>query len=174
MPRYTCSATVDLTYFRSRRVLGPSCDNIIASRNAGMMTTEKVATDRLRFDVEVADAGYEIFSWPGAARFDANQLKEIGDGGPIGTRPFASFLGDIFTNKGAMFTYDGEKKLNGRRLLEYRFRVPESASHYKVGTLGIYNVVAYDGRFWLDLESANLVRLEVRTAQLPRPTGRFR
>ncbi len=170
LPKYTCSAAIERKYFKAPRVIGRTCDDVIASRNTGLIKSTETATDRLRFDVEIADAGFEIFSWPGSQRFDANKLLEIGDGGPIGTGPFGAFLGDIFTNAGATFKFEREKTVNGRRLLEYRFRVPLESSHYKAGMRGMYRFIAYDGQFRLDPASANLVSLEVRTAELPRET----
>src|ERR1700735_3774070 len=68
VPKYTCIQTVDRSYFHETREVPQSCDNIIANRRAGRVKLVLAATDRLRFEVEVADGGYEIYAWPGASR----------------------------------------------------------------------------------------------------------
>jgi hypothetical protein len=166
LPKYMCTETVDRTYFTGTRQPRAGCDLIVAQRRSGQTKVLAFATDRLRFDVEIADGGYEIVSWPGAGRIGTERMEDMASGGPIGTGPFGPFLIDIFANTGAQIDY--VRKQNGE--LEYRFRVPLAASHYRVGADALYRAAAYDGRFWLDAESAQLKRIEVRTAELPRDT----
>jgi hypothetical protein len=166
LPKYTCTETIDRTYFHGAYEPRAVCDLIVAQRRSGQKKVLAIATDRLRFDVEIADGGYEIVSWPGAGRVGTERMEDMASGGPIGTGPFGPFLIDIFANDGAQI--DFLRKRDGE--LEYRFRVPLAASHYRVGADALYRPAAYDGRFWLDAESAQLKRVEVRTAELPRDT----
>jgi hypothetical protein len=92
-------------------------------------------------------------------------------GGPLGTGPFGPFLVDIFANSGAQFQFLREQNAAGVRLLEYRYRVPIEASHYRVQAGAFWRMTAYDGTFLLDPTSADLKELTVRTDQLPADTG---
>jgi len=166
LPKYTCTETIDRTYFGGTAQPRAICDLVVAQRRSGQAHMVAVATDRLRFDVEIADGGYEIVSWPGAGRVGNERMEDMASGGPIGTGPFGPFLIDIFANTGTQI--DFLRKQNGE--LEYRFRVPLAASHYRVGADALYRPAAYDGRFWLEAASAQLKRVEVRTAELPRDT----
>jgi hypothetical protein len=56
-------------------------------------------------------------------------------------------------------------------LLQYRYRVPEKSSHYRIEAAGSMRVVAFDGRFWIDAASLELRRLTVRTGELTTTTG---
>jgi len=167
VPKYTCTETVDRSYFRETRQAPQSCDNIIANRRAGRVKLVLAATDRLRFDVEVADGGYEIYAWPGASRIANEKIEDMAGGGPLGTGPFGPFLVDIFSNSAVQFQYLGEKS----GLFEYRYRVPLKASHYHVQSGLTWRFTPYDGAFLLDPASAELKQLNVRTAELPSITG---
>jgi hypothetical protein len=171
LPKYTCTALIDRTYLRVTRGEAATCDKILGNRHRGIVATEKTATDRLRLDVEVADSGAEIFSWPGAAKFGAAKVEDMANGGPIGTGPFGSFVINLFTTPGVQFVYQGNAQIGARDTFEYRFRVPLEASRYKVGAGASYRFVEYDGRVWIDPSSGELARVEVRTGELPKDTG---
>jgi hypothetical protein len=68
VPKYTCTETVDRSYFRQVRQTPRTCDAIVANQRNGRSRLSLTATDRLRFDVEVTEGGHEIYAWPGAAR----------------------------------------------------------------------------------------------------------
>jgi hypothetical protein len=167
VPKYTCTETVDRNYFHETRQAPQSCDNTVANHRSGRIKLVLSATDRLRFDVEVADGGYEIYAWPGASRIANEKIEDMAGGGPLGTGPFEPFLVDIFANNAVQFQYLGEKS----GLLGYRYRVPLEASHYRVQAGLTWSFTAYDGTFRLDPTSAELKQLTVRTAELPSKTG---
>jgi hypothetical protein len=171
LPKYTCTALIDRTYLRVTRGEAATCDKILGNRHRGVVSTKKVATDRLRLDVEIADSGTEIFSWPDAAKFDAAKIEDMANGEPIGTGSFGTFVIDIFTNPGAQFVYESASRIDGGATLEYRFRVPLEGSHYKVGAGVSYRFVEYDGRVWIDPSSSELERVEVRTGESSQDTG---
>jgi hypothetical protein len=171
VPKYTCTQTVDRSYLRQTRQTPRSCDAIVANQNRGSSGLSLTATDRLRFDVEVADGGYEIYAWPGAARIDTDKIEEMAGGGPLGTGPFGPFLLDIFSNPAVQFQFLGEKNIAGVRLFEYRYRVPIAGSHYRVQAGVQWRITGYDGTFRLNSVSAELKHLTVRTLELPADTA---
>jgi len=171
VPKYTCTETVDRSYFRQTRQAPRACDAIVANQRNGRPSLALVATDRLRFDVEVADGGYEIYAWPGAARIETERIEDMAGGGPLGTGPFGPFLLDIFSNPAAQFQYLGERSVAGAALFEYRYRVPVAGSHYRVQAGVQWRITGYDGTFRLDPGSAELKQLTVRTLELPADTA---
>src|ERR1035437_8456224 len=162
VPKYTCTQTVDRSYFREVRQAGRACDAIVANQRTGRSKLVLAATDRLRFDVEVSDGGYEIYGWPSAGRIATEKVESLAGGGPLGTGPFGPFLVDIFTNPAVQFQYLGKKEA----LYEYRYRVPVAASHYRVQAGGTWRTTGYDGTFRLEPVSAALKQLTVRTLEL--------
>jgi hypothetical protein len=106
VPKYTCTQTVDRSYFRETRQVPKACDGILGNRRSGRSQLSLYATDRLRFDVEVADGGYEIYAWPGAARIENEKGEDMAGGGPLGTGPFGPFLVDI-ANPAVQFPVPG-------------------------------------------------------------------
>jgi hypothetical protein len=171
VPKYTCTETVNRSYFRSSRQTPRTCDAIVANQRNGRSGLSLTATDRLRFDVEVADGGYEIYAWPGAARIEVEKVEDMAGGGPLGTGPFGPFLLDIFSNPAVEFQYLGASSVAGAGLFEYRYRVPLAASHYRVQAGVKWRITGYDGTFRLNPESAELKQLAVRTLELPADTA---
>src|SRR5262249_19614704 len=135
-----------------------SCDQILASRKTGASPLEKAWTDRLRVEVEITDHGVEIYSWPGAARISSERIQDFSAAGMIGTGAFGPFLVDIFANQGVRFWREADSS--------YRFLVPEGSSHLQVVAGHDTRVVGFEGRFWLDPETADLRRLLIRTPEL--------
>jgi hypothetical protein len=171
--RYTCTQTVDRSESRQVQPHLPqnSCDQIMANRRNGVSRMELTWTDRLRLEVEITDKGIEIFSWPGASRIASERIKDFSGDGLIGTGSFGPFLSDIFANKGVTFWPEGPVTIDGRSLRQYRYMVPLGSSHYRLVAGRETRVVPFEGRFWLDPESAELRRLLVRLGELSRSTG---
>jgi hypothetical protein len=171
LSKYTCTQTVDRSYFRIVGRPGRSCDDVVSNKRLGRTRLELVATDRLRLDVAASDDGAEIYSWPNAGRIGSANIEDMAAGGMIGTGPFAAFLIGVFETSGAELIFDHEEKIEGQKLLRYRFHIPLTASHYQVRAGASYSRVSYDGRVWLDPVTADLRRLEVRTGELRAETG---
>ena len=148
----------------------PACDQIIGERTSGRYKLQLNATDRLRLDVAVAQ-GREIVSWAGAGQFDTRRVDEVVGEGPTGTGAFGLYLVNVFDNSGVHFRYLGQKTVAGRSLLEYRFTVPVEASGYRVSGHEGWHYTAYDGTFQIDPETLELLRLDLRTDELPPETG---
>ena len=166
LPRYMCTETVDRSMYQADSAdRGSACDQGGVRRKMHLMTS-----DRLRLDVAMA-AAVEMYSWVGESRFDNRDLFDMVNEGAISTGSFAAFLTAIFRTEDANFTYNGDAVRDGRSLTEFGFRVPYEKSHYTFGQ-GIHRVTtAWDGTFWVDPKTADLVRLEVSTSELPQETG---
>ncbi|MBZ5621059.1 MAG: hypothetical protein LAQ69_20375 [Acidobacteriia bacterium] len=182
LPRYTCVQTVDRQYFglshrmNAQSLPAASCDRIIENRKNGSDTPKLEATDRLRLEVAVSN-GHEIYSWANSSEFDSRQIHQIVGEGATSTGEFGTFLSDIFDNPGTKFSYEREASAGGRALLEFSYRVPVQASHYRVrADLGLgqgadsWHTTGYEGSFSIDPESMELVRLTIQTDRLPPTT----
>lgn len=166
LPRYMCTETVDrFRYQADGADRGSACDEGEPKRRMHLMTS-----DRLRLDVAMAASG-EMYSWVGESRFEDRELLDLVKEGAVSTGAYASFLTAIFRTEDASFTYDGDLTRDGRTLSEFGFQIPYEKSRYTFGQ-GIRRVTtAWDGTFLVDPKTADLVRLEVSTSQLPPETG---
>jgi len=83
-------------------------------------------------------------------------------------------LAAIFGSNAARFSYNGDSTVSGRLLSEFGFRVPQENSRYAYvfGKERRQQVnVPYAGTFLVDPKTSDLVRLVIRTSQLPAETG---
>ncbi len=186
LPKYVCTQTVDRTRYepanpeygtngtRRRR----SCDDTVADAHRGSWKRSLSSADRLRLDVAVnhehAGMENEMYSWTGENRFNERDLFDFVRGGAVSTGSFTSMLTSIFGNSTARFTYNGDSTHGGRLLSEFGFHIPREKSQYLYvfGPSRERNVaMAYDGTVFADGESSDLVRLQIRTEQLPEETG---
>ena len=163
LSNYMCTQTVDRSEYRldhagNRTV---SCDDLLAHKK----TSHEIASDRLRLDVGIGADG-EMYSWAGENHFHNSTLSQIVNEGATQNGSFASFLQMIFSIDQAEFSYDGEKIEDGRRLAGFTYRVSRANSHYVFGK----QTTAYEGTFLVDPKSFDLVRLTVRTKELPPAT----
>jgi hypothetical protein len=160
LSHYACVETVERHYFQAPEQVAGSCT--AAPNAAGRLE----AVDRLRLEVTVS-GGREIYSWPGATRFDSRDVSEIIREGPIGTGSFGTHLLGVFDNPGVRFEFAGERNEGARRLLEYRFAVPLDASRYRVRAGSFTEAIAYRGSFRLNADSLELDRLTFHAEPLP-------
>jgi hypothetical protein len=166
LPRYMCTQTIDrVRYEAEANAHGSACGESPTPRS-----THLAVSDRLRLDVGIA-ATREMYSWVGESRFNDRDLFDMVHDGALSTGSFAAFLTAIFRGDGTSFTYDGDTAEAGRTLSEFGFRVPYEKSHYFFGEGQHRVVTGYDGTFLIDPKIADLVRLLVRTSQLPPETG---
>lgn len=170
IPNRTCVETVVRDRYEAVGMSPPqSCDALLGRRKkAGPGTLVRLATtDRLRLDVALSSTE-EIYSWAGAKRFNEGEIDELISTGAIGTGPFASSLLSLFEANDPHFVYEGEKTQKGRRLLEFSFRVQQGQSRFRVKTGKEWTTAGYTGSIFADPETAELVRLEIRSDELPR------
>src|SRR6185369_10656113 len=88
LPNYTCLQTIE------RKV-----------RQASSRRYELV--DVVRLEVALVN-GKELFSWPGAGKFEDKEISEIVSGGAIGNGTFALHAKSVFQSRTARITYVGE------------------------------------------------------------------
>lgn len=156
LEKYVCVETLDRSSYRSS--------------NKGAASERLVSTDRVRLEVSLAQ-GRELHSWPGATRFDARDVDALIGNGPVATGAFGGYLASVFGQPGVTFEYAGEQTANGRRMFEYRYRVPVEASRFEIKSVTGWRAAAYEGSFLVDPESLELSRLMVHTGELPADAG---
>ena len=165
IPRYMCTQTIDRTLYAAEPGFNADCDPGHERPSAQMSSS-----DRLRLDVAMTSTR-EMFSWVGESKFNDRDLLDIVHEGSVSTGSFAGFLTAIFRGDIASFTYNGETTQDGRPASEFGFRVPLEKSHFLYGREPHRVITAYDGTFWVDPKSADLIRLVIRTSRLPGETG---
>jgi hypothetical protein len=164
MPRYTCVQTVTRTHYESQQKSRPTCSRLIAAHETRKHKLPTLGWDRLRLEVALVD-GSSVYSWVGAPRFTDDTVDKLAGNGPLGSGDFGIFLKEILLRTTLVF--QGEQVLDGRRLFEYSYDMPINKSTYKVNTSDGWAVTAFSGTLLLDPETSDLVRLTVRTGELP-------
>ncbi|HLK65629.1 MAG TPA: hypothetical protein VKU19_19460 [Bryobacteraceae bacterium] len=166
LPNYACIETVERSYYEPPPQPGASCSLVPGAGSASSGPRKLEGTDRLRLEVTVSE-GHEIHAWPGATRFDTRDVDEIIHQGPIGTGSFGTHLTGVFDNPAVQFQYVGEKADSAGTAIEYRYHVSAEASRYRVKMGSKWQIIPYDGTFWIDPESLDLRRFTVEAGQLP-------
>jgi len=172
IPNHTCVESVRRDRYESAARLAPrSCDTLLARRKLpGFSSSLRLATtDRLRLDVLLA-TDREVYSWAGAKKFEEGEIDELVTEGAFGTGPFARMLLSVLQGRDTRFIFEGDASFEGRRLLEYSFSVPVVNSRYRIKAQNDWVVTGYTGTILADPETAELVRLSVRTEELPPET----
>lgn len=123
---------------------------------------------RDRVELEVAFVGdRELFSRAGETRFEEQPIHEIVPLGMIGNDAFGSHDDDVFSGDAATFKYAGSCKKDGHKSYRYNFRVPQASSRLLVKqNKSADAAVGYQGSFWVDAETLDMVRLEWKTDQI--------
>ena len=151
LPNYTCVQTIER--FEQRR----------EDKHPRMI-------DRVRLEVALVE-GKELFSWPGKGRFEDREISEMVTGGAIGNGNFALHARSVFLGRNAAYTYLGERVRDDRRTLRWDFSVPQTLSGYNLRVGYDEAIVGYHGSFWVDPESLDAIRLEVRADNIPPRLG---
>jgi hypothetical protein len=147
MPDYTCTETIE----RSHRPASSKRFNLI---------------DTIRLEVALVDKK-ELFSWPGAARFETSDLKDLVKGGAIGNGDFALHARSIFLSGAAQFTYAGVEEIGGRKMHRFDYRVPRAFSGYTVRLEPHQGIVGYFGSVWNDAGNYDLRQIEINVDEIP-------
>src|SRR5258707_1504571 len=165
MPRYTCVPTITRTYYEGKHQFErPSCSSLITAHDARKEKLLVQGWDRLRLEVALVE-GNSVYSWVGAPRFTDDTLDKLAGSGPLGSGDFGVFMSGILHR--AVLIFQGERVVDGSRLFEYSYEMPIGKSSYSVKIPDGWAVTGYSGTLLLDPEAADLVRLVVRTDQLP-------
>ena len=172
LPRYMCTLNTERAEYQLKGLKGsPSCDALLAEKAKGHLQPRLAESDRLRFDVAIADSSREIYSWVGEDRFDDRGLFQLVRDGAASTGSYAGFLASVFSSTAADISYNGDVVIDGRTLLEFGFQVSRGQSNYVFGNGRSSITTAYGGTFLVDPAKSDLVRLEVRTSQRPADVG---
>lgn len=166
-PRYTCVQNVLRQIYHGTFGEKQSCSAIIAASDARKHDLPLASWDRLRLDVGIAD-NQEIHAWSGAPQFSENEVRRFA-GGPFGNGDFATYITEIFGGR-ATVKFQGKRTGEGRTLFDYTYEVPVQASGYHLQAGSTSIVTGYGGSLSLDPQTADLVELTVRTAELPAST----
>ncbi len=172
IPNYACVETVRRDRFEP--VDGrahQSCSAVFARRkqpnSQSRLTLD--STDWLRLDVALA-SDREMFSWAGARKFEEGEIDDLVPEGGIGTGAFAALLLNAFSPGGPPFSFEGATAIDLRRVFEYSYVVPQDRSTYRVKADKQWVISGYQGRVFIDPKTADLVRLEIQTDELPPET----
>jgi hypothetical protein len=127
---------------------------------------------RDQVELEVAFMGNrEFFAKPGATRFEEQPIQKMVPGGTISTGAFGSSANALFSREGAVFKFAGAGKKDGHATFRYDFQMPEEKSGFLVSHDSAQGIVAYKGSFWVDAETLDLVRLELKADHIPSYIG---
>jgi len=161
--RHTCIQTITRTYRRSsgQRVIPMPCPEVIRTRAS--LGGEPPVLWRDRWSLDVAIAGREIYSWAGAPQFGEGKIADLMDYGAYANGDFGPLIAGAIAGSGRT-VYKGERVIEGRKLWEYTYDVPDFRSRYYFDTNSGQIAVAYDGTLLIDPDSSDLVRLTARTA----------
>ena len=125
-----------------------------------------------RVELEVAFVGKrELFARPGESRFQEQSITKLVTTGTIGNGVFGSHVDSIFLGGAASFDYIGVSKKDGHKTYRYDFQVPVEKSHFLVKHDSAEGIVPYQGSFWADFETFDLVRLEIKADHIPSYIG---
>jgi hypothetical protein len=130
--------------------------------------------DSIRLEVALVQ-GKELFSWPGAGKFDDRELRDM-VGGTTSTGSFALHARAVFLGNAATFRYEGERQLlDGRSIYQWAFEVPRISSGYTLRTATPQGprqaVVGYRGIIQIDTRTFDLIRLQFETLDIPPELG---
>lgn len=165
MPRYSCMQTITRRYYLPEAEHA-SCATVL---NDAMRTNKlKLAGwDRLRLEVAII-SGEGAYSWAGTPQFHqfhSNAREQLSGRGPLGSGDFGLFLDSILHE--ATVNFQNEERIENRRLLRYAYDMPIDRSRYQIMTDKGSAATAYSGTLLVDPEAADIVKLTVKTAQLP-------
>jgi hypothetical protein len=137
-PNYTCLETVE---------------RWITPKNG-----TRTLMDRIRFEVALVD-GREMFSWPGAQKFEATDLSTMLPGGLSDTGDFAVQVHELFDGKSAAFTMSPEEQIPGSSFTRLDFTV--AAEHSGLVLNRNKESTAYHGQLYIDPVSLDPRRIHL-------------
>jgi hypothetical protein len=147
VPNYTCLETIQRYGFDHHGVSFRPLDNV---------------------QLEISNVGdKELLAWPGARRFEADDISEFAAGGMMSSGLFATHARSVFLADTTIIRYHGEEEIADRPSMRYDFRVPQAWSGYRIRNLGTTAQVGTQGSFWIDPAALELIRMEVRADELP-------
>lgn len=148
LPNYTCHEVVERTL-----------------RHGG--TWDRVDT----VEFEVAFVGRrELFSRAGEDRFGEKSIGELAPG-TISDGVLGSQIDMIFASDAAEFRYAGTGKKDGHKTFRFDLHVPQEKSGFLIKHNSAEAIVAFDGSVWVDAETLDLVRVDLKVTRIPSNVG---
>lgn len=126
--------------------------------------------DTVRLEVSNV-GGKELFSLPGARRFEDKSMGSFVSEGAVGSGTFSVDVANLFGHDAIPFQNRGEDDLDGRRAIRYDFRVPQFLSWFTIRIGSAAAVVPFKGSFWFDPATLDLLRLDMYGEDLPSQLG---
>jgi hypothetical protein len=111
--------------------------------------------------------GKEVYSWPGASRFEEKGLEQLVGVGMTSTGDFAGHVRNLFVNNSAQITFAGQPQLRGRNTFKYDFRIPFLSSGWTLQSPSGSGRVSATGSFWADAQTQLLLRLDINAQEIP-------
>jgi hypothetical protein len=129
-------------------------------------TGKPYALDQVRLEV-LANGTQELYAAPGERKFsESHPIRYVGSG-VIGDGFFGMFLREILVDGSVSYDYKGEEDVAGRRLARYDYRLPLMASGHTFRLQEGSGKVGVHGSFWVDPQSLDVIRLEMRAEDFP-------
>lgn len=151
LPNYTCRQVID-------RVGRPA-------RSARF-----VHLDRVELDV-VFTGKSELFAKTSDGNFQEQPVSSLVPPGTIASTALGSHVDRIFTGDFADFKAAGTAKKDGHKTVRYDFSVTLEKSRFLVRHNSEQAFVAYSGSLWVDAETLELVRADIKADQIPARVG---
>lgn len=126
--------------------------------------------DTLRLEVALTSES-EVYARAGARRFERRSLADMIGKGTVSTGQYGMMAKHVFLMPGARFGWRGETERDGRRAHEFFYEVAHGQSSYKVRAGSIEAVVGFQGSFWLDAATLDLIRLEAQAFDISPALG---
>ena len=125
-----------------------------------------------RVELEVAFVGQqELFARVGDPQFQEQKITNLVTTGAIGNGLFGDHAEAIFLGDAASFEYSGVFDKDGHKAYRYNFQVPLNKSNFSVSHNHVEAIVAYQGSVWADVDTFDLLRLEITSDQIPAHIG---
>jgi hypothetical protein len=112
----------------------------------------------------------ELFSKPGEDRFGERSITELAPG-TIGNGVLGSQIDMLFASDAAEFRFAGSAKKDGHKTYRFDLFMPQEKSGFRVRHGGAEAIVAYEGSVWVDAETLEMVRVDLKINQIPASVG---
>jgi hypothetical protein len=125
-----------------------------------------------RVELEVAFTGHgELFATAADGQFQDQPVFNLVPSGTMASSPMGSHVDGLFATDMAEFKFAGETKRDGHKTFRFDFHVPQEKSQYLVRHNSVEAIVAFKGSIWVDTETLDLVRVELKTEHIPPRVG---
>lgn len=146
------------------------CTQSIQRATRSSRQREWTQMDTLRLDVAMVGRK-ELYARAGAARFQDQPLSEMVRRGTISTGQLGLLADHVFKDPSTTFTYRGVTERAGRPAHEFDYDVAPGNSRYRLGFGGEESLVGFQGAFWIDVDTLDLIRLDVQAYDIPENLG---